>query len=394
MGTHGSEARPLIAHIIHRLDTGGMENGVVNLLNHLPNDAYRHAVVCMTEASEFRQRIGDTRIPIIELRKREGKDPRVYRQLYRELRSLSPEMVHTRNLATVECQWVARLAGVNRSIHGEHGWDVDDVAGTRLRNRWIRKACRPAVGRYIAVSSHIKNYLVDRLGVSERRIDVIVNGVDITRFYPRTERDTTPLPDKMTNPESFVIGTVGRLAPVKAQADLIRSFSQLCKTLSQGRNLILVIVGDGPELHSLTSLANRLGLDDQVLFTGETSDTAAYFRSFDVFVLPSVIEGISNTILEAMATGLPVIAGDVGGNPELIVDGETGLLYPVRNLVALGEAIAVFINQPELRKRHGMAGRARVEKELSLDRMVQRYDAVYRQLLGTDRSAGETRCAV
>lgn len=133
------DERPLVAHIIHRLDVGGMENGLVNLINHMPAERYRHAIVCMTRYTDFSQRIHRDDVSLHALHKREGKDLGVHRRLHRLLRSLRPAIVHTRNLATLEAQATAAAAGVRARIHGEHGWDIGDLDGARTKHRLMRR---------------------------------------------------------------------------------------------------------------------------------------------------------------------------------------------------------------------------------------------------------------
>jgi len=187
----------------------------------------------------------------------------------------------------------------------------------------------------------------------------------------------------------ITIGTVGRLDPVKNQAALLH----LCRRLldrdpALGRRLRLVIVGDGPLRANLEAETAALGLAGQVSFTGARSDTPELLRTLDVFVLPSLNEGISNTILEAMSTGLPVVAARVGGNPELVAEGVTGGLYDPADPAGLEGALLPYLTDPDLRRAHGAAGRRRVVQNFSLDAMVQRYLDLYDELLTPSPASG------
>jgi len=179
----------------------------------------------------------------------------------------------------------------------------------------------------------------------------------------------------------FRIGTVGRLDPVKNHAALLRAVRMILDQRPDlDAALRLTIVGDGPQRGALEALAGELGLLRHVEFTGTRDDTASILRNLDLFVLPSVNEGISNTILEAMASGLPVLAARVGGNPELVVHGETGLLYEPDAADGLAAGLQRYLDEPGLRRAHGSAGRRRAQENFSLDAMVQRYLDIYDEL--------------
>lgn len=373
---------PLVAHVIHRLDYGGLENGLVNLVNRMPAERYRHAIVCLAGINPaYRARIRRPDVEVVSLEKRPGKDPRSYLRMWQVLRRLRPDILHTRNLGTVDMQCVGALAGVRHRAHGEHGWEATDPRGSSPRSLRIRRACRPVIQCYVPMSQDIARWLEDEVGVAPTRIRQLYSGVDTERFQPSTRHN--PLPVGRVPRESGVapavgIGTVGRLDPVKNQAALLEAVA----VLSQGiPGLHLTIVGDGPMRASLQDLAVTLGLGDRVTFTGARDDTPELLRGFDVFVLPSVNEGISNTILEAMATGLPVVATRVGGNPELVADGLTGRLYDPAEPAGLERALSPYLADPDLRAADGRAGRERVVQNFSLDAMVSRYLSLYDELM-------------
>lgn len=178
----------LIAHVIHRLDYGGLENGLVNLINGLPAERFRHHVICLAGFSDFRARITREDVVVESLDKQEGKDPGAYLRLWHMFRRLRPDLVHTRNFGTVDLQWVAAAAGVRRRVHGEHGWVAGDARGQDPHTLRIRRACRPAIQRYVAMSRDIAQWLERDVGVPSRRIRQIYNGVDSTRFQPEGPR--------------------------------------------------------------------------------------------------------------------------------------------------------------------------------------------------------------
>jgi sugar transferase (PEP-CTERM/EpsH1 system associated) len=369
---------PLVAHIIFRLDYGGLENGLVNLINRIPEDRFRHAIICLAGFTDFRQRIRRTDVQIYSLDKRPGKDLGVYVRLWRLLRRLKPAIVHTRNLGTVDLQWVAAASGVKRRVHGEHGWDAADVRGSNPRNLFIRRACRSVIQRYVAMSRDLAAWLQSAVHVPANRITQIYNGVDTQRF---SNEGSVPsdLPWSIASDRPFVFGTVGRLDAVKNQLQLLDAFGSL-DSESRARCRLLV-VGNGAMEATLKERAAQLGIMSSVWFAGARNDIPELMRAMDVFVLPSLNEGISNTILEAMASQLPVIAAAVGGNPELIANEATGILYESTQVASLAQAMLRYYRDPQLAHRHGTAGRERVVDCFSLNSMVAGYLRVYGELL-------------
>jgi len=377
---------PLIVHIIYRLGIGGLENGLVNLINQLPPDAYRHAIVCLKDSTDFKERLIRNDVVIYQLNKKEGQDWGSFIQLYKLLKQLKPTIVHTRNLATIEYQVPAWLAGVKHRVHGEHGWDVFDPDGSNIKYQWVRRLIKPLIQRFIPLSKHLESYLTEKIQVSPEKVTRICNGVDTRVFFPLTE-NKAPLADC---PFSFgqdevVIGTVGRMHGVKDQLTLVKAFIWICQRNPELKHkLKLLIAGDGPLKAQAINLLEENQLTDYAWLPGERKDVAEIMRRLDIFVLPSVAEGISNTILEAMATGLPVIATNVGGNPELVINGETGSLVAVGDIVSMAEKILAYANSAEKRQQHGQNAHQRVLQEFSLTAMVERYKAVYDSLLNQE----------
>ena len=380
--TLSNHKKPLIAHVLYRLGTGGLENGVVNLINTMPDDKYRHAVICMTDYTDFRNRIKSDAVQVYCLNKKPGQDFAVYFRLWRLLRKIKPDILHTRNLSALEAQLSGLLAGIKHRVHGEHGRDIDDVDGTNPRYVFLRRLFRPVVQRYIPMSKDLEIWLINQIKAPEKKITQVYNGVDISRFKLSDDKPVALLPPDFRAPELILIGTVGRLEPVKDQITLVQAFIHLLKTDPELRNKVrLVVVGAGVLQPQLRELSRGAGIDDLIWFAGERHDVADIMQTLDLFVLPSINEGISNTILEAMATALPVIATDVGGNPELVINDQTGYLVPKQNPIAMAKAFKRYLETPELLATHGKAGRERCVSTFSLNRMIADYVNIYDNLL-------------
>jgi sugar transferase (PEP-CTERM/EpsH1 system associated) len=376
--------RPLVAHIVFRFDYGGLENGIVNLVNGLPADELDHAIIALTEASDFRLRIRRADVKVYALNKRPGKDLGVYLRLWKLLRSLKPDIVHTRNVGTMDCLAVAWLAGVPVRIHGEHGWDVHDPDGANPKYRRVRRLFNPLVRRFVTVSRDLEQWLVERVGIDACKVVQICNGVDTQRFHPRRDAVRDGLPLERFPAGCIVIGSVTRLTEIKDPLNLVRAFLAARPALhAEGRDVRLAVIGDGPLRGAMEAEIAAANAGDYVWLPGSRDDVASLLRAFDVFVLGSLREGISNTVLEAMASGLPVIASATGGNLELVEHGVNGALIPPGDSAALAAALSSYVRDGARRAAHSAASRRRAEQHFSLGGMMNRYRELYR--------AGEAR---
>lgn len=379
--TPADDPRPLVAHVMYRFDVGGLENGIVNLINHMPRDAYRHVVIALTAITDFRQRIDRDDVEFIALDKPDGHALWIYPQLFRLFRRLRPAIVHSRNLAALEVVIPAWAAGVPVRIHGEHGRDVDDIDGSDKKYQRIRRIYRPFVSRYIALSRDLERYLTARVGVPQDKVVQIYNGVDAKRFASAGARQATA-GCPFTDPSCWLVGTVGRMQTIKDQTTLARAFVRALAIAPElKRSLRLLMIGDGPLRGESQALLERAGCAELAWLPGERDDIPEILRGLDCFVLPSLAEGVSNTLLEAMASGLPVIATEVGGNGELIDAGRNGELVPVSGVEAMAQCIVAYAADRDRARRAGLAGRAAVELKFSLAAMVSQYQGLYDCLL-------------
>lgn len=387
-GASASDAPPLVAHVIYRLDVGGLENGLVNLINHIPAERFRHAIICLTDYSAFRRRLRRADVPVFALHKPPGNSPVMHFRLWRLLRQLRPDIVHSRNLGTLEATVPATLAGVPVRIHGEHGREVDDLDGRNAKQQLMRRLFKPFVTHYTAVSRDLHSYLVNKVGVPGSAITQIYNGVDAERFHPASERREEVPGAGFAGADKFVIGTVGRMHEVKDQLTLARAFVRVVQDLPGAKQrLRLVMIGDGPLREKVRALLAGAGVQELAWLPGERDDVARMMRTFDLFVLPSLAEGISNTILEAMASGLPVLATDVGGNPELIEPGVTGSLVPRNDPERMARAMRAYAESRDLCSNHGSNARRAIEQRFAMEAMAGAYMALYEKMLARPAAA-------
>ncbi len=375
---HGQSA--LVVHLIYRLDFGGLETLMVDCVNRMPAHKYRHAIVCLTGFTDFAERITQPGVELYALNKAPGLGLGTHAALFKLLRKLRPDILHTYNLSAVEYSVTAALAGVPVRIHAEHGRDAGDPQGLNRKHNLLRRLMAPFIDRFVPVSGDLQLWLKNVVGIADAKNIAIANGVDTTTYRPG-----------QPPAGAFVIGTVGRVQDVKHQAGLIDAFIALRKLLPEQQDrLRLVIVGDGPLRAQLEAQVAAAGIGAVVTMAGARSDIADQMRTFSLFALSSIAEGTPVTLLEAMACGLPVVSTAVGGIPELVQDGATGALVPARDAGAMARALAAYAMDSVLCARHGAAGRARIEQHYSVSAMVQAYVALYDRLRKTKLNLKET----
>lgn len=375
---------PLIVHLTYVLDFGGLETLIVESINRMPVNKYRHAIVCLTKYTEFAKKITRPDVEIIALNKPPGLGLGTHVTLWKLLRRLKPTILHTYNLAAIEYAFTALMAGVPVRVHAEHGRDARDPEGKNPKHNFLRRMMVPMVDCFVPVSLDLQDWLRRAARVPDRKNLLIDNGVDTARFQPAAAGAPAPegVPDWR---DCFVIGTVGRIQDVKDQATLIEAFALLLQRLPQetAARMRLAIVGEGPLRPGLQEKVKQAGLEHAVWLPGARNDIAALMQAFDVFALSSIAEGTPVTLLEAMACGLPVVSTRVGGIPDLVTDGVNGRLVPARDPAALAGALAAYAGGPELVRLHGAAARQRIVERYSITAMLSAYLGLYDRLTAT-----------
>ena len=381
------DLRPHVVHVMYRFDIGGLENGIVNLVNHMAPQAYRHTIVALTEVTDFRKRIQRDDVEFVSLHKPPGHGVWQYPKLFKLFRRLRPHIVHSRNLAALEVQVPAWAAGVPIRIHGEHGRDVGDLDGSNVTYQRVRRFYRPFVHHYMALSRDLADYLVQKVRVPRDAITQVYNGVDTERFRPALD-GPQPIEGCPFDPsQHWLVGTVGRMQAVKDQVMLAHAFVQaLVLAPDLKARLRLVMVGEGPLRAQARSVLDAAGVAHLAWLPGERSDVANIMRGLHAFALPSLAEGISNTILEAMASALPVLATAVGGNADLVEAGKTGHIVLAADPNAMAQHLVGLCSGPEHARAMGEAGRQRVLAHFSMQAMVSTYQAVYDRQMQRVRS--------
>ena len=378
-----SSAAPLeypirLMHVIDALELAGMEYGVVKLTNRLDPSLFSTSICCLRHQTEGTRALLRPGIEVVELHRKPGLDCRVILRLSSLLRSRRVHIVHSHNWSTFLYSVIAAtLARTPVLVHGEHGREAQ---ATRRRQLLLSRLLSKHVDRVATVSADLARELIPAWGIRPEKVAAIPNGVDLERFGPVGEDGSLRLELGLTA-ENRVILNVGRLRPVKDPRTLMRAFARTYREFPQVR-LLLVGSDHGTGMRSdLETLATSLGLESAVCFLGVRHDIPRLLSLSDVYVNSSVFEGMSNTILEAMAAGKPIVASAVGGNAEIVRDGETGYLFPVGDEHLLAAHLLNLLRDSSLRKRMGQAARDEVERKHQISTMVNAYSSLYQELL-------------
>jgi sugar transferase (PEP-CTERM/EpsH1 system associated) len=367
-----------ILHVFSQLGVGGAELVAAKLARGLGTEQFEQRFCAVRSAAEdFEKKLGGAAFALG--RSGPGFQFAVF-DLARVMRAFRPHIVHSRNWGAIEATVAARLARVPVLIHSEHGYEPDMFNGLPLRQRLFRRLAYQLADAVFTVTRELRDYHARQAWISPDRIRVIHNGVDSERYRPQLERRLALRRNLRLPARGFVAGSVGRIVAIKDYPTLLRAVETL---LAQGLDASLLLVGQGPELDRLKSLAASSPLlRDRAIFPGPSDDVPALLGAMDVFVLPSVREGMSNALLEAMAAGLPVIAMRVGGNPEIIEDGRSGWLLPPGDAEVLADRLGQLAASPALRERLGSEARRRVLECFTLERMLAEYRTLYLELAG------------
>lgn len=385
-GPAARTGRPLrVVHVMSALVLAGMEYGVIKVANRIDRRRFHPAIVCLRYESPDARAALDASVRVRALEENPSRNWGLVPKLADAFAAFEADVVHTHNWQTyVYGVLAARAAGVPVIIHGEHGHDT--VAPSR-RRRLAKRALAPFVDRFVAVSGNITRELETEWALPTERIVTIPNGVDSEHFRPGLRADDV----RRTlgfEPGDRVISIIGGLRPIKDHATLIRAFARVLPRVPRAR--LLIVGSDYRRGHQkeLMDLSEGLGVREAIRFEGTRSDIREILALSDAYVNSSLFEGMSNTILEAMASGKPVVATSVGGNVELIQDSATGLLVPPADPEALAARLERVLTDDDLRERLGRQARTWIERRHPMSLMVRRYEELYAETWCRRRLAG------
>jgi len=359
-----------IVYLLPRLFGGGAERLVVDLAIHLPQDQYAVTVVCLKSSSTpiWREELAAAGVELVQLNKKIKLDPTSVWRLAIWLKNNRPDILHTHLFGgDFYGRLAGRLAGVRHIISTEHNINFSEGYLKRQLKSWTA----PLAEKVVAVSQTVLEYAQKYEGVDKEQGQIIYNGVPLDKFV-----DHKKVSDSVRGvSQPIVIGSLGRLSQQKNWPALIAAAQYLPD------NLIINIAGIGPDKQSLQKMIDLLGVAKQVKLIGWQANTAEFLKKLDIFVLPSFWEGLPVCLLEAGASGLPVIASNISSNQEIITDQKNGLLFDPRNSKELADKIILLTSQPQLAEELASRLKQSVEEKFSFATMLENYQQLYHQLV-------------
>jgi sugar transferase (PEP-CTERM/EpsH1 system associated) len=376
--THAAPPRLRVLHIFTHLILGGTELTAFRMISHLDPSVFENQLCGIRGVDPAVVTLRCPEASVVSLPRGEQPSRSQILSLMRLIKVHQPHIVHSRNWGAIEAVIASKLAGVPVVIHSEHGYEMDTLAGLPLRRRLFRRAAYHMAGAVFAVTKELQQFHSRQAWVSPSRIRVISNGIDTSLFSPQPHLRQSILQKAGVDPARFVIGSVGRLVPIKDHATLLKAAEEL---IQRKLDIHVILVGDGQELvHLQEFVANSGLLKNRVSFLGRSDKVSDVLNALDVFVLPSVSEGMSNTLIEAMACEIPVLATRVGGNPEVVGDEFADDLFAPGDSHGLADRLERLSQNEEWRRNLGKAARRRAVAMFSLDRMVLDYQRLYLEL--------------
>jgi glycosyltransferase involved in cell wall biosynthesis/O-antigen ligase len=368
-----------VAYVVHTFDMGGVERCVARLANHLDRERFAPVIICLNRSGDAANWLKVDDVPILELGKRPGNDWRVVRRLAKVLKQERIDVVHSHNWGTLlETVLARKLARTPFHVHAEHGLELSDLESHRWRRRLRTRATRYALRRVdevVTIAHWIRRRLADTCGLDQQRVTVVPNGVEPSAVENRPETRSS-LRNSLRIPETaVVVGSVGRLAGVK---NLTLAVDAIGKLVQDGHDLHLILVGDGPEHGRLARCSEQLSLESRVHLVGQRDDAERWLVAMDVYINSSISEGMSLSLLEAMAAGLPAVVTDVGENRTLVGGTDPcGIVVPSEDLPAFSEAVERLSCRRELRSEFAASAVRRHTSSYCVSNMVGRYESLY-----------------
>ncbi|MDR3090477.1 MAG: glycosyltransferase [Desulfobulbaceae bacterium] len=366
-----------ILHVASHLKLGGLETVTMELCLCADHSQFDTEILCLNKYDDqFMQRVIDAGIPVHLLEKRYRFDFGFFSRVARFIRDKQVDVIHAHSGCYFYAALFTLLAGVKTFIYTAHGLPIL----LRLQDRIEDNIATLIVDTIVPVSEEIEEALVRWMPFSRPKMRLIINGVDTERFHPQPELRRRPeMIDKYgLSPEFFWIGSVGRLEPEKNYSMLLQALA--CANKRPGPTIKLALVGDGSQMRALQELAATLGIERQTLFLGKQLSVHEILPLLDVFVLSSLTEGTSISLLEAQACGVPAVVTDVGGNGFIIRHGENGFLCPLNDIEAMASSLCRIRDEPDMAKNMAQASCRRVETGLlNLNSVIKQYQDLYLQ---------------
>lgn len=366
-----------VLHVTQYIEIGGLETLIVEICKKMDKDLFKVSVLCLGGYDEsYAADLREFGVDISVIKKNAKFDFLFFRRVCCFIRKNKIDVLHAHGGCFLYAAIFTFLSGLKKFIFTAHGMPLSHNVKEVLEDRIAGLVCN----KIVAVSDEIKDTFISRIPWSKNKVSVIINGIDIDCFRPLEDSSIrNTLIDRYGLPHnSFIIGSVGRLESIKNYPMLLRAFAGLVQ--GQDGNAHLVLVGEGSQRSVLQALAEEFGVADRVTFLGMQYQVHEILPLFDVFVLSSLTEGTSISLLEAQACGVPAVVTDVGGNGAVVCHGENGFLCKLDDDIAMTQALSHLQTDVALVQRMGVSARERVCVKFDLNSMVRRYEQLYRRM--------------
>jgi sugar transferase (PEP-CTERM/EpsH1 system associated) len=375
-----------ILQVVHSLVIGGTERVVCDLVRAFNNDEFCTSICCLDELGEFGEELRSKGYDVKVLGRRPGIDLNLVRRLRKVYRQQNVDLIHAHQYTPYFYAASASLFnGGTQVIFTEHGRHYPDRI--RPKRAFFNQVLRFCTVSYTGVSEFTRQSLIRYEKMPASRIRVIYNGIQLDGNYNGCANPAIVRTSLGLKKTDLLILSVGRMDPVKDFETLIKAFSFIAQGLPHA-SLWIVGGGDSNYSEQLVRLIEELGMESKITLLGSRRDVSQLLFACDLFVLPSITEATSMTILEAMASGRAVVATQTGGNPEIVIHGQTGLLVPVGDVAALSQAMDQLLRGTSLREVMGKAGRSRIEKNFTMEHILLEYEELYREAVGMPDEKG------
>lgn len=363
-----------LTHLVLDMDLGGLQRMISQMVPAMDQDKFDINVVCMNRKGCFADQLQSSGFSVTLLQKNQKRADVWYPiRLAYYLRKHEVDILHMHTGSFIFGALAGKLAFIPATVFTEHGRDLVDHPVRQAEDRIAVKL----VDSIVPVSGNLKDILAERTKALRRKMTTIINGIAAELFAHRPRPQT--LVEEFSIPDDcHVIGTVARLDAIKDQLSMIKAFEVVTKRLDNCR---LIMVGDGPMRDELETYINSRGLQQQVTITGVRNDVPDFLNLFDLFVLSSLSEGTSISLLEAMASGVPAVVTRVGGNPAIVTHETDGLVVEPSDPGALGKAIIQMLSNPELRQTFSERCVTKVRRNYSIENMARSYSRLYLEIL-------------
>lgn len=374
MTTH-LPTRLRILHVVFSLDPGGMENGVVNVAGRLDPEVFEVHVSCLERSGAFAERLPEPANVHALGKARPGFSWKTVGDLGRVIGRVRPHLLHSHNFGPLVYSSLATWGGWRTPIlQGEHGQLTGEFATPRRlrQRRLLYRCCR----KVHTVSEGLRDHLISH-GLPKDKMVAVVNGVDLDRFHPRQKEAVRR---ELGWPEDGIwLGMVGRLCRNKRHAVLFEAFERLAERHPRLR--LVIVGGTGPDEREILEQVRVHPYSPRILLAGQQNDPVPWYQAMDLLVVPSVVEGLTNVVLEAMACGVSALGHEVCGNAEVIHSGEDGVVADLKTSAGLQAELENLLQTPQKILAMGAAARRKMENRFSLDRMTDDYARLYKSVV-------------